>query len=174
MTDLLRFAPPIHNALIAKGFKMLRPRQPWHGPRKYGPAINPDLELLTSPPHWLQLATQVEQPPKKRIELHDPHSQLGSAPPSRSPGNLQRREHTHTQAPEADWLTENDADIEETENEAQANEVVMAIDVSSKGAVGCCYYDAMEEKLMLLSEVSCGGLEVIETCKCAYLHIMPY
>ena len=58
---------------------------------------------------------------------------------------------------------ESDDEIHKTDD-CDVDDIVMAIDVNNRGDVGCCYYIAMEEKLLLLSEVSCGGLEIVDTC----------
>ncbi|KAL9127109.1 MAG: hypothetical protein Q9217_003959 [Psora testacea] len=72
--------------------------------------------------------------------------------------------------PEADPEMGSDASNDEGESDDRMNEVVMAVEVSNKGDVGCCYYAAMEEKLFLLSDVSGGGLEIVDTLK---VHIQP-
>ena len=59
---------------------------------------------------------------------------------------------------------EHDADIDEREDADFLNEVVMALDVRGRGNVGCCYYVAKDEKLLLLPDVQCGGLEVVDAC----------
>ncbi|KAL9099242.1 MAG: hypothetical protein Q9163_005233 [Psora crenata] len=96
--------------------------------------------------------------------------QLSSAPLSSKTRNPQLRAHITTPTTESASMTEDRAEMDETDYCERLDEIIMAVDVSHKGDVGCCYYVAMEEKLLLLSEVSCGGLEVINTLK---VHIQP-
>jgi DNA mismatch repair protein MSH5 len=41
----------------------------------------------------------------------------------------------------------------------------MAIDRQQKGAVGCAYYVACEEKLYCLHDLTTGNLDAIDACK---------
>lgn len=50
------------------------------------------------------------------------------------------------------------------------SEVIMAIDVDKDGKVGCAYYIAMDETLVLEEDVSMGGIEAVDTL---LLHIQP-
>jgi DNA mismatch repair protein MSH5 len=50
------------------------------------------------------------------------------------------------------------------------NEVIMAIDVGKDGKIGCAYYVAMDEELVLEEEVSMGGIEAVGTL---LLHVQP-
>lgn len=43
-----------------------------------------------------------------------------------------------------------------------ALEVVMAVDVTEKGTVGCAYYVARDEKLYFMEDVKPGGPDVVE------------
>ena len=43
--------------------------------------------------------------------------------------------------------------------------IIMAIDRQQRGAIGCAYYAAREEKLYCLQDLNNGGLEVIEMCE---------
>lgn len=43
------------------------------------------------------------------------------------------------------------------------SEVIMAIDVDKDGKVGCAYYVAMDEALVLEEDISMGGIEAVET-----------
>lgn len=42
------------------------------------------------------------------------------------------------------------------------NEVIMAVDVRSRGTVGCAYYVAREEKLYFMEDVKLGGADIVE------------
>jgi DNA mismatch repair protein MSH5 len=50
------------------------------------------------------------------------------------------------------------------------NEVIMAIDMSAKGNLGCAYYVATEEALFLLEDVAMASSEIVETL---LLHVRP-
>lgn len=50
------------------------------------------------------------------------------------------------------------------------NEVIMAIDVDKDGKVGCAYYFAMDEALVLEEDISMGGIEAVDTL---LLHVQP-
>ncbi|KAM3071187.1 hypothetical protein ACMFMF_007662 [Clarireedia jacksonii] len=45
------------------------------------------------------------------------------------------------------------------------NEIIMAVDMKDRGSVGCAYYVAREEKLCLMTDISMGGLDIIDTLK---------
>ena len=90
--------------------------------------------------------------------MHHPSSQLSSALPSSLPENPQR-----PQTAEPDPAAANSTDVDETRHDDFIDEVIMAMNVSSNGSVGCCHYNVQDEKLSLLSDVSCGGLEVVDT-----------
>ena len=44
------------------------------------------------------------------------------------------------------------------------NEVVMAVNLTDRGTVGCAYYVARDEKLYFMEDVRFGGPEVIDAC----------
>lgn len=66
-----------------------------------------------------------------------------------------------------DFAPERDTDINEREEDDSLNEVVMAIDLRDRGTVGCAYYVAREEKLYMMQDISSGGIETVELCKCS-------
>ncbi|GAB7338813.1 hypothetical protein MBLNU457_5511t2 [Dothideomycetes sp. NU457] len=45
------------------------------------------------------------------------------------------------------------------------NEIVMAVNVQSRGTVGCAYYVAQEERLYFMEDVTLGGADVVEALK---------
>ena len=55
-------------------------------------------------------------------------------------------------------------EADEDENDDSLNEVVMAVDVRDRGTVGCAYYIAREEKLLLMEDVKLGGADIVEAC----------
>jgi DNA mismatch repair protein MSH5 len=50
------------------------------------------------------------------------------------------------------------------------DEVIMAIDVDKDGKVGCAYYVAMDETLVLEEDIPMGGIEAVDTL---LLHVQP-
>lgn len=44
------------------------------------------------------------------------------------------------------------------------HEIVMAVDLSSRGAVGCAYYVAREEKLYFMEDMQLGGPDAVDSC----------
>jgi hypothetical protein len=83
-------------------------------------------------------------PPKKRISLRPPNSQVAST--------VSSRDEDIGRAP----VFEEDAETELREESDAVNEVMMAIDMRDHGTIGCAYYVA--------------GLDVVETLK---LHAQP-
>ncbi|CAN9167596.1 unnamed protein product [Alternaria alternata] len=58
----------------------------------------------------------------------------------------------------------------EARNEAEENddtliEVIMAVDLTPRGTVGCCYYVARDEKLYFMEDIQCGDVDVIEALR---------
>ena len=96
--------------------------------------------------------------PTKRITLHAPHDQiLLNAPSEANPTYLMAHSEARLSEAEAD---EFDDDIEDGWKE----HIIMAVDVTNKGIIGCCYYVAREQKLLLMSEICGGGLEILDSC----------
>jgi DNA mismatch repair protein MSH5 len=46
------------------------------------------------------------------------------------------------------------------------SEVVMAVHVTDRGAVGCTYYNARLRKLCFMEDVHAGATDVVNSCKC--------
>jgi len=49
------------------------------------------------------------------------------------------------------------------ENDDTLIEVVMAVDMTPRGMVGCCYYVARDEKLYFMEDIQCGDVDVIDS-----------
>ncbi|KAF1835488.1 hypothetical protein BDW02DRAFT_495713 [Decorospora gaudefroyi] len=45
------------------------------------------------------------------------------------------------------------------------NEVIMAIDLTPRGTVGCCYYVARDETLYFMEDIQFGGADVVDTLR---------
>jgi DNA mismatch repair protein MSH5 len=59
---------------------------------------------------------------------------------------------------------------QEQVNESQ-DHVIMALDLKSRGMLGCAYYVAREERLFCMEDSIGSGLESIEQCRC--LQVTP-
>lgn len=45
------------------------------------------------------------------------------------------------------------------------NEIIMAVDLTPRGTVGCCYYVAREEKLYFMEDIQWGEVDVVDARK---------
>jgi DNA mismatch repair protein MSH5 len=55
----------------------------------------------------------------------------------------------------------NDRDDAE-ESDDTLIEIVMSVDMTPRGTVGCCYYVAKDEKLYFMEDIQCGDVDVID------------
>lgn len=44
-------------------------------------------------------------------------------------------------------------------------EVVMAVNLTDRGTVGCAYYAARDEKLYFMEDLRMGGADIVDACK---------
>ena len=44
------------------------------------------------------------------------------------------------------------------------DEVIMAVNLSDRGTVGCAYYVAREEKLYFMEDLKLGGADIVDQC----------
>lgn len=58
-------------------------------------------------------------------------------------------------------------------NDDTLNEVIMAVDLTPQGTVGCCYYIAREEQLYFMEDIQCGGVDVVDARECFVGYRMP-
>lgn len=56
-------------------------------------------------------------------------------------------------------------DVSDIENDDTLDEVIMAIDLTPHGTLGCCYYIARDEKLYFMEDLEFGDVEIIDSCK---------
>lgn len=47
----------------------------------------------------------------------------------------------------------------------------MAVEIKERGAVGCAYYVAREEKLYFMEDMKFGDIETIDACECIVLSL---
>lgn len=48
-------------------------------------------------------------------------------------------------------------------------EIVMAVDMTTRGTVGCAYYVAADEKLYFMEDVEMGGPDVVEARQWSFI-----
>jgi DNA mismatch repair protein MSH5 len=54
---------------------------------------------------------------------------------------------------------------EEDGGDDTSNEVILAVDLTPRGTVGCCYYVARDEKLYFMEDIQFGEVDVIDARK---------
>ncbi|KAF1364822.1 mismatch repair protein 5 [Lizonia empirigonia] len=57
------------------------------------------------------------------------------------------------------------AEHDDVINDDTLSEVIMAVDMTPRGTVGCCYYVAREEKLYFMEDIQIGDADIVDTCK---------
>ena len=103
---------------------------------------------------------------KKRVSLVCTNDHSSSQVPSSPPIFAYRQSRPQsTHLPSDDIYPEDDNVIQDREDADSLNEVVMCIDMRDRGTVGCCYYVARDQKMFVMSDVSYGGVEIVETCE---------
>lgn len=45
------------------------------------------------------------------------------------------------------------------------SEIIMAVDMTPRGTVGCCYYIAREERLYFMDDIQIGDVDIVDTCR---------
>jgi DNA mismatch repair protein MSH5 len=53
-------------------------------------------------------------------------------------------------------------------NDDTLSEVIMALDMTPRGTVGCCYYIAREERLYFMEDIQIGDVDIVDTCGSPY------
>ena len=53
----------------------------------------------------------------------------------------------------------------EDANDDTLSEVIMAIDMTPRATVGCCYYVAREERLYFMEDIRVGDVDIVDTCR---------
>jgi DNA mismatch repair protein MSH5 len=54
---------------------------------------------------------------------------------------------------------------DDLQDEDTLNEVVMAVDMTPRGTVGCCYYVARDEKLFFMEDIQLGDVDVVDALR---------
>jgi DNA mismatch repair protein MSH5 len=54
---------------------------------------------------------------------------------------------------------------DDLQGEDTLNEVVMAVDLTPRGTVGCCYYVAKDEKLFFMEDIQLGDVDVVHALR---------
>ncbi|RMZ69201.1 dna mismatch repair msh5 [Pyrenophora seminiperda CCB06] len=50
-------------------------------------------------------------------------------------------------------------------NDDTLNEIIMAVDLSPRGIVGCCFYVARDEKMHFMEDIQCGDVGIVESLR---------
>lgn len=67
-------------------------------------------------------------------------------------------------------LTAEHTSDDSASDESTLSEVIMAVNVSEKGTVGCAYYVARNETLYFMEEVSVRGAEIVDSRQCISIY----
>lgn len=70
---------------------------------------------------------------------------------------------TSTRAPSESATGDSRADALHADD--TLNEVIMSVDLTTRGTVGCCYYVARDEKLLFMEDIQFGDVEVIDALR---------
>lgn len=73
---------------------------------------------------------------------------------------------TRTFAPDARSVAATEERPDDIEVDLDAmHEVIMAVNVTDRGTVGCAYYVARNETLYFMEDVKLGGPDIVDSCK---------
>lgn len=53
----------------------------------------------------------------------------------------------------------------EDANDDTLSEIIMAVDLTPRGTVGCSYYVAREERLYLMEDIQIGDVDIVDACE---------
>lgn len=84
------------------------------------------------------------------------NASTGSRQGSSAPSVINR------QTPVPASVSESQYEYNDAVSDDAMNEIIMAVDMQSRGTVGCAYYIAAEEKLYFMEDVELGGPDVVE------------
>ncbi|KAH3979586.1 hypothetical protein HBH70_150560 [Parastagonospora nodorum] len=91
-----------------------------------------------------------------------------SAGPSRPRTQKQRRpfmdDNASTRAPSESVTTRESLPLD-LQADDTLNEVIMSVDLTNRGTVGCCYYTARDEKLFFMEDIQCGDVDVVDALR---------
>lgn len=95
-------------------------------------------------------------------------SSVASARPLRRRAQSQRapfaQNSSQTVPSEAHQSGDLDPETEDV-NDDTLSEVIMAVDMTPRRTVGCCYYVAREEQLHFMEDIQIGDIDVVDTCE---------
>ncbi|KAF3049875.1 MutS protein msh5 [Didymella keratinophila] len=89
------------------------------------------------------------RPPRHRQQTH--HAPFVQTPSRVAPSDAQQS---------GDFTLET-----EDANDDTLSEVIMAVDMTPRGTVGCCYYVAREERLYFMEDIQIGDVDIVDTLK---------
>ena len=113
-----------------------------------------------------QYGKHLAKQPTDGVSLRASSSRSSTATaPSHQPSVHRRTRFQSADPPEESLAPEDDTTIHEREDADSLNEIIMCIDRRERGTVGCCYYVARDQKLFVMTDVACSGVEVMENCE---------
>ncbi|MCJ1308042.1 MutS protein msh5 [Agyrium rufum] len=106
--------------------------------------------------------------PRKRVSLNLPTGTSNSTSSERAFSTYHDASVTTVRSTPA---SEDVANVgERGDDDDEVSQVVMAVDMRERETIGCCYYIAQDETLLMMDDVVSGGLEIIDALK---LYVQP-
>ncbi|PGH21494.1 hypothetical protein AJ80_03162 [Polytolypa hystricis UAMH7299] len=113
--------------------------------------------------HYRQIQSSFKRNKKRPVASHA--SRLSQQPSEGQSSVARSGVPTSAGIPPGERVDLDQEQEQEQELDDEICQVIMAIDIKDRGAVGCCYYVAQEEKLYILGDIVSGGAEMIEKLK---------
>ncbi|KAG9186743.1 hypothetical protein G6011_09851 [Alternaria panax] len=108
-------------------------------------------------------SSQARRTPVSTTDSHPSSTRSASSVPS---GRTRpRREVQRGLSLDTSTNAPSEARSEADENDDTLIEVIMAVDLTLRGTVGCCYYVARDEKLYFMEDIQCGDVDVIDSLR---------
>ena len=127
--------------------------------------------IRSSPSRHFQQAEHPQKRPTKGRGLHLSRNHPGSSvPPSHRLPTHPHSRFSSVAASGVDVTPENGAEGNQDED-SNADEIIMCVDMRDRGTVGCCYYESSTRSLHLVEDIQYGGLDVVGTCESILLCI---
>ena len=161
------FPVVINQSLAIMAFKtpMKRAREPSHSTSIQNSSARSSSSHRRSYTPALTQSSRFFKPTRaKRVISHPPTSRGTAVSARQQSKSTTRSSRTSSVVPrDSRSELEDEKSILDREENDDANEVIMAIDLRNRDTVGCCYYVAREEKLYFMGDVKFGGMDVIDT-----------
>ena len=121
--------------------------------------------VRSSPSPHIQHMEHPQRRPTKVLGLDLSSNRPGSSfPPSHGLPTNPRPRFTSVAASGVDVTRKIGIEGKDDED-SNADEIIMCVDMRERGTVGCCYYESSTGSLHLAEDIQCGGLDVIGTCE---------